>query len=285
MLFDQITPFVRFTAEQNMSNSWVNDGKEIVGYDHRIYYVLQGRGSIQIGQENYDLQPDTFIMWHAGIPYRYLSEKLNAMICITCNFDFTSQASQYRTPIAPSRPKEFDPAEILEKDVFFSDHKPFNKTVFLPNSPNIRALMIKLKEAYTKKQKFYSLRCNNILQEILIKVAYQTDDVLSRNNELVSSILDYIHEHFRDNPTNEEIGAKFGYHPNYINTLLVKHTKMSLHRYVIDCKLTYAVQQLLTSDKSIAEIAEEINIPDTQYFARLFKKHFQKTPSQFRLKK
>lgn len=285
MLFDQITPFVRFVAEQNMSNSWVNDGKEIVGYDHRIYYVLQGHGSIQIGKEHYDLQPDTFIMWRSGIPYRYLSEKANAMICITCNFDFTSKLCHLRTPIAPSRTKEFNKDGILEKDIHFTDHEPFNKTVFLPNSPNIRALMVKLEETYTKKQKFYSLRCNNVLQEILIKTAYQTDDVLSRNNELVSSILDYIHEHFRENPTNEEIGAKFGYHPNYVNALLVKHTKMSLHQYVIDCKLNSAVQQLLTTDKSISEIADEINIPDTQYFARLFKKHFQKTPSQFRLNK
>ena len=169
MLFDKITPFVRFVAEQNMSNSWVNDGKEIVGYDHRIYYVLQGHGSIQIGKEHYDLQPDTFIMWRSGIPYRYLSEKANAMICITCNFDFTSNFYHLRTPIAPSRPKEFNKDGILEKDIRFTDHEPFNKTVFLPNSPNIRALMVKLEETYTKKQKFYSLRCNNVLQEILIK--------------------------------------------------------------------------------------------------------------------
>ena len=285
MLFDQITPFVRFCAEQNMSNSWSNDGKEIVGYDHRIYYVLQGHGSIQIGKEHYDLQPDTLIMWRSGIPYRYLSEKTDALICITCNFDFTSIAKDKRTPIAPSRTKEFNKAEILEKDVHFSDLNPLNKTVFLPHSPNIRALMVKLVEEYTKKQKFYSLRCNNILQEILIKTAYQTDDVLSKSNELVSSILDYIHAHCRENPTNEEIGAKFGYHPNYVNALLVKHTKMSLHQYVIDCKLNTAVQLLLTTNKSIGEIADEINIPDTQYFSRIFKKHFQKTPSQFRLNK
>lgn len=285
MIFDQITPFVRFAAQQNMSNSWSNDGKEIVGYDHRIYYVLSGHGSLRIGNENYDLQPDTFVMWQSGTPYRYFSTKKDPMICITCNFDFTSIGNEKRIPIEPSRPKEFHPEQIVEGKIAFSDHTPFNRTVFLENLTNLRPLMIKLNETYTRKQRFFSLRCNNILQEILIKVAYQTDEVLSKKNELVTDILDYIHEHFRENPTNEEIGAIFGYHPNYINSLLVKHTKMSLHKYVLDCKLAYAVQLLLTTDKSIAEVSDEINIPDSQYFSRLFKKHYHQTPSQYRLNK
>ena len=285
MLFDQITPFVRFTAEQDLSNCWSNDGKEIVGYDHRIYYVLKGHGSLNVGGKTYDLQPDTFIMWRAGTPYSYFTQKEDAMICITCNFDFTTVSNDKRTPIAPSRRKEFNPKGLLEEKIVFSDYPPFNGVVFLPNIPTIRPLMIKLEETYSKKQKFYSLRCNNILQEILIKLAYQTDEILSRNNELVADILEYIREHFRETHTNEEVGSKFGYHPNYINALLVKHTKTSLHKHILDAKLTYAVQQLLTSNKSIKEIADEINIPDTQYFSRLFKKHYQKTPSQFRLNK
>ena len=285
MLFDQITPFVRFTAEQDLSNCWRNDGKELVGYDHRIYFVLKGHGFLNVGDNRYSLEPNTFIMWRAGTPYSYFTQKEDAMICITCNFDFTTVSFDKRTPIAPSLRKEFNPKLLLEEKIFFSDYPPLNDVVFLPNFPTIRPLMVKLEETYSKKQKFYSLRCNNILQEIMIRLAYQTDEVLSGSNELVSDILDYIREHFRETPTNEEIGAKFGYHPNYVNALLVKHTGMSLHKQVLDAKLTFAVQQLLTSSRSIKEIADEINIPDTQYFSRLFKKYYQKSPTQFRLNK
>jgi len=285
MLFDEITPFVRFAAEQNLSNCWSNGGRKIVGYDHRIYYVLKGHGSLNVGNTSYFLQPDTFILWRAGTPYSYFTQKDDPLICVTCNFDFTMQSSDQRTPIAPSYAEEFETSEILEEKIQFSDYPPFNDTVFLQNISSIRPLMLKLKETYSDKQKFYSLRCNNILQEILIKLVYQTDEVRSRSNELVANILDYIRAHFRDTPTNEEVGATFGYHPNYINSLLVKHTKMSLHKHVLDAKLNYAVQQLLTTDKSIKEIADEINIPDTQYFSRLFKKYYQKAPTQFRLNK
>ena len=89
MLLDQIMPFVRFTAEQNMINCWINDGKEIVGYDHRIYFVLSGSGNIEIGGKRYPLQPNSFLMWRAGVPYAFHAEAGESLICITCNFDFT----------------------------------------------------------------------------------------------------------------------------------------------------------------------------------------------------
>ena len=285
MLLDQITPFVRFTAEQNMINCWINDGKEIVGYDHRIYFVLSGSGNIEIGGKRYPLQPNSFLMWRAGVPYAFHAEAGESLICITCNFDFTMTASTKRTPIPPCRVKDFKREKITEDGLQFSDHRAFNQTVFVPVAAGLRSAMRNLSETYLKKEKFYSLKCNALLQDILYQVAYLTDTTLRNNNALVLNILDYVRMNFRSNPTNEEIGAKFGYHPNYINALVVKHTHTSLHRYVIDCKLSYAMQLLLTTNMSVSEIANEINIPDPQYFSRLFKKYYRKSPSAFRPRK
>lgn len=285
MLFDQITPFVRFTAQQNMAYCWINDGKDIVGYDHRFYYVLSGEGTLTVDGKDYRLHPDSFIMWRAGVPYSYCLDEKNPLVCITCNFDFTAAANTLRTPVPPSKAKEFNPEKIIEKHIVFSDVYAFNDTVFIEEAAYIRRLVINLADAYSKKQKFYVLKCNNVLQEILFNIAYQTDLVLSRNSELVLAILDYVHKNFRSNPTNEDIGAIFGYHPNYINSLIVKHTKISLHRYVIECKLSHAMQLLLTSNQSISEIASAINMPDPQYFSKLFKKYYKKSPSAFRLNK
>ena len=285
MLFDQITPFVRFAAKQNMSNDYLYSGKEIVGYDHRIYYVLSGHGTLYVGSETYDLQPYSFVMWQSGTPYCYYSNKNDPLICITCNFDFTLAGTDKRIPVKPSITKEFRPEQTIEGNIVFSDLPPFNHTVFFNNLISLRSLMEKLEDTYTKKQRFYSLRCNNILQEILIRLSYKTDESLNKNSNLLENIISYIHDHFRENPTNEEIGDFFKYHPNYINSLLVKHTGMSLHKYVLNYKLNYAAQLLLTTDKSITEVADEINIPDSQYFSRLFKKYYQQTPSQYRLNK
>lgn len=286
MLIDQITPFVRFAAEQDLSHCWSGDGKELIGYDHRIYYVLSGRGYIKIDGVRYELRPDTFLMWRAGTTYSYFSYDNEPLICATCNFDFTNVATDLRIPIPPDRVKDFKRENLIHESVYFSDHRSFNDTIFIENASNIKRLMLKLVESYNTKLKFYILQCNNILQEILLSVAYKTDEnIFSKNNELALSILDYIRLNYKNSPTNEEIGAKFGYHPNYINSLIVKHTGMSLHQYMIDCKLSYAMQLLLSSNKTIAEIAEEINIPDPQYFSRLFKKHFKNPPSSFRLNK
>ncbi len=285
MLLDQITPFVRFAAEQNITNCWINDGNEIVGYDHRIYFVLSGDGVIRIGGKDYPLQPNSFVMWRAGVPYAYKANTQTPLVCITCNFDFTATANTKRTPIPPCRVKAFNRSKITEESVNFSDLRAFNGTVFIPAAPNVRSVMSNLAESYAKKEPFFTLKCNTLLQDVLYQAANLTNSGLKKNNSLVLAILDYVRLNFRSNPTNEEIGAKFGYHPNYINALVVKHTKTSLHRFVIDCKLSHAMQLLLTTDMSISEIANEINIPDPQYFSRLFKKYYKKAPSAFRVNK
>jgi len=286
MLIDQITPFVRFAAKQNMAHCWSGDGKELIGYDHRIYFVLSGKGSIKIAKKQYELLPDTFVMWRAGTQYCYSSDEKDPLICITCNFDFTQAGNHLRVPIPPERTRFFERDKMIPETPFFSDSNAFNDTVFIREAPFLKRLMITLNEEFNKKLKYYTLQCNNILQDILLKVAYHTDsDTSSKNNELALSILDYIRLNYKDSPTNEDIGKKFGYHPNYINSLIVKYTGMSLHQYMIDCKLNNAMQLLLSSNMTIAEIADEVNIPDTQYFSRLFKKHFHSPPSSFRLNK
>ena len=285
MLLDQITPFVRFTAEQNITNCWINDGNEIVGYDHRIYFVLNGNGIIRIGGKDYPLQPNSFVMWRAGVPYAYKATADTPLVCITCNFDFTSAANNKHTPIPPCLVKNFNKNKVTEESVLFSDLLAFNETIFLPVATNVRSVMLSLAETYAKKERFFTLKCNALLLDVLYQAAILIDRGSKKNNSLVLAILDYVRLNFRTNPTNEDIAAMFGYHPNYINALVVKHTKTSLHRYVIDCKLSHAMQLLLTTNMSINEIANDINIPDAQYFSRLFKKYYKKAPSAFRVNK
>ena len=284
MLIDQITPFVRFSAKQDLSHVYVGKEKKVAGYDHRIYFCVEGKGEVVVDGRTYELLPNTLVMWRAGTPYYYHSTAYDPFICITCNFDFTAVANDLRIPIPPATIASFDRTQMMPENIYFSDHKAFNDVVYIKDASFVNRLMVNLEEEYSKKLKFYVLKCNNILQQVLLSIAYHTDsDISNKNNELAFKILDYIRLNFRENLTNEDIGKVFGYHPNYINSLIVKNTGMSLHHYLLDCKLSYAMQLLLSSNKTISEIAEEIGIGDTQYFSRLFKKHYKSPPSSFRV--
>ena len=86
--FANIRPLVRFSATQNLFNSgsFLRD-QEVVAYDNRIYYCIQGKGILFIDNEKYNIKPHTIVIWKSNLKYRCtpLSEDFT---CITANFDY-----------------------------------------------------------------------------------------------------------------------------------------------------------------------------------------------------
>ena len=61
-----------------------------------------------------------------------------------------------------------------------------------------------------------------------------------------------------------------------------EHFGCGISDHVQACRLTAAQSLLSEQDLSIAQIAEQVGIPDANYFTRCFKKAFGTTPKQFR---
>ncbi|MBS5932479.1 MAG: helix-turn-helix transcriptional regulator [Clostridiales bacterium] len=76
---------------------------------------------------------------------------------------------------------------------------------------------------------------------------------------------------------------------NYNKYKLAKDFKRYVHRspidYLIDRRMEVAKQLLLTTNKTVNEIAESIGIANTPHFIHLFKTHTTLTPLQYREKK
>lgn len=280
MNVEQIQPFARFAAKQIFSHGQ----KNMVAYDHRIYFCLKNFGTINVGGKKYELAPNTFILWRAGTPYTYSANDISEpMEVATCNFDFTQTAKKYNLPIPPAPRHVFNASKIVSEKAVFDNASELNGVVYLPGASSLRTGMKALCEEYKNKLKYNEARMNALLCDVLLQVTRLAEnETHSRTKDLTDKILSYIQEEYKNNPTNTSIGEIFGYHPNYINALIVKQTGMPIHQYVINCKMNKAIELLMYSDLNVREIAEEINIPDPQYFSRLFKKTFKKTPSSFR---
>jgi AraC-like DNA-binding protein len=83
-------------------------------------------------------------------------------------------------------------------------------------------------------------------------------------------------------PSVHYFAQKLNLSTNYLGDL-VKHTTGKTASEIIQDKIiTEAKIQLKSTDKTIAEIAYNLGFEYPTYFSRLFKKHTEKTPSQFR---
>ena len=100
--------------------------------------------------------------------------------------------------------------------------------------------------------------------------------------ETANHILSYMHENFSENLTNHSIGSYFGYHPNYISSLIKRLTGMPIHQYIIHIRLTSAANLLENTALSCDEIAQKCGFCDLAHFSKCFKNHFGVNPSKYR---
>lgn len=95
-------------------------------------------------------------------------------------------------------------------------------------------------------------------------------------------VKDYIHENFKDNITLNEIADFFHYNPAYISMLIKKESGKNFITYLNELKINYACELLDKTDLSINEISNMCGFENYFYFARLFKKIKNVTPTEYK---
>lgn len=100
------------------------------------------------------------------------------------------------------------------------------------------------------------------------------------NNQL-SAILAYMNQH-KTVVTLSSVAKEFHYHPNYLSSLIKKYTNKSFSEIIQEAKLQEACYYLRYSEASIEEIVMLLGYYDRSYFNRVFKKHYDMSPNDFR---
>lgn len=84
-------------------------------------------------------------------------------------------------------------------------------------------------------------------------------------------------------PTVQYIANELNLSANYLSDLLRKETGSTVLRYIHDKVIDVAKTQIISTDKTISEIAYLLGFQYPQHFTRLFKKEVGYTPNQYRL--
>lgn len=94
--------------------------------------------------------------------------------------------------------------------------------------------------------------------------------------------VDYIHKHFKEKISLEELADNIGVSASYLSRLFKREMGICLQDYVTNVKIECAANMLKYSDKSIAIIAEYVGFPTQSYMGKVFKKRMNLTPKQYR---
>ena len=99
---------------------------------------------------------------------------------------------------------------------------------------------------------------------------------------IVSQIQEIIENRLHDNLTLENIASEMYFTPSYLSRLFKKETGKNFSDYLIDRRLEKAKVLLLSTDRTVDSIAEEIGYENANSFRRLFKSKVGMSATKYR---
>jgi len=275
-----IHPFVRFVHKFLITRENIIKNKR--GYDHRLFYVLAGNGYFLTNGRKIKAEHGNCLLIPSGTEYSIICEGEQSIEAIGVNFDYTKSFSHITSPVFPIYIyRQEKQLERLE----FTDYPELNSSLVLPKINIIEERILALLSEYEKALLFMEQKLCGIFTDLLTDIL--RTHILQKNGvrqtvQKSEEILGYIRSHYAEIITGEILSKKFGYHKNHINYLVKLKTGTSLHRYLINYRLSKAVDLLRTTTLPVSEIASLVGFQDYVYFLKCFKRHMGTTTKKFR---
>ncbi|HUZ60367.1 MAG TPA: AraC family transcriptional regulator [Hanamia sp.] len=132
-----------------------------------------------------------------------------------------------------------------------------------------------------------------ILLEILNKLSITREFILlnkkntvpmqsDNNRERINKVFAYLVDHFHDEISLNEASKVAGMTPNAFCKYFKKLTRKTFIETVIDYRINFATQQLVETDKSIADVCFESGFRDMSHFYKMFTSRMEISPLNYR---
>ena len=157
-----------------------------------------------------------------------------------------------------------------------------NSHIFIENGVKYFAELNQILEETSAQLILFREKCNGILRNILIQLC--RDSILTSKNssEAVTRAIAYITQNYAEPLSNKDLARLTGYNEYYLNSLFIRHTGISMHKYLLKVRINEAKKMLLNTKLSLADIAEAVGFNSNTHFSTYFKKSDNISPRQYR---
>lgn len=275
MNFCDVNPFVRYVGcffHTKLSKN------PIFVSDCRILYAISGEGDIFIKSEHYNFVPGSLFYCSSGNEYLIQSTGIKL---IALNFDLT-QRNNMHTEIYPRIDISKETPSPLTAQETIDDNKFMNSYLFVEKAGNCLKMLENILHEFSTSRIFYREKCSALLKGLFTELYRCSISDTPGSMTAVSQIIDYIQENYSQSLNNDMLSAVSGYHPNYLNRLFQKHTGTSIHKYILNVRLSEAKKMLLNTDYSLSYIAEKVGFNSNTHFSNYFKQTLGISPLAYR---
>lgn len=166
-----------------------------------------------------------------------------------------------------------------------------NKNTYLTIDTNkdaeIKEYVLNMLCEYLEKKKYYEDVLDGSILMLFSKLLQRYEnnivlsDAISSSSSDFPTMLAYISDNY-DSITLSKLASHFNFSEGYCSRLIKKNTGKSFTQLLQNIRFKMATFFLLNTNKTIAEISEDIGYTNVEHFNRLFKKNFNITPGKYR---
>ncbi|GLU55436.1 AraC family transcriptional regulator [Dyadobacter frigoris] len=243
--------------------------------EYELTLILKGRGKRYVGNNMADFDENDLVLIGPDLPHCWKSEKEDGVKSVVVHFI----------------------NDFLGKDFFDKPELSGIQNILKRSASGIR-FTGKIAENAVPKMELLSveenpfrkmLRLLDVMEDLAGSSEYQLLDhggtvaqLPHINKERMNSALGYIVDNFRSGIILNEVAAEVNMSPNAFCKYFKKATNKTFMETVIDYRINFAMQQLLSTEKPVAEIAMESGFGDVSHFYKLFKRLIRISPLQYR---
>ncbi len=168
---------------------------------------------------------------------------------------------------------------IYVKYIFFDIIKKMQTAI--PEIP--AAEMTRTLECISVLSKMEDISC--CLDPLFEKLYELSEAQYSHNEKIVEILVDYIHHHYEQDISLDQLSEMVSLSPAYTSTIFKQVTGQTIINYINEYRMEKAKQLLSETNMKLVNIYPLVGYSSQTYFCTLFKSMFGETPSQYRKKK
>jgi two-component system response regulator YesN len=105
---------------------------------------------------------------------------------------------------------------------------------------------------------------------------------IEQSESVVDKAKAYIRRNLAEDLSRENIASHVYLNPDYLTRIFKKETGLSISDYLLQQRLDIAAELLESTDSSVSAIGAKIGYANFSHFSRMFKKHKNMNPLEYR---
>ena len=253
-----------------------------------IVYVISGSARHCLGDMIYEVRKGDLVIVNYGVEHTFIpihegdeSFSTYDLIFTTDLFDITGVSKYDFSALASS---------YLFYSVFPDNIVNNSLNLIRSRSKEFHEIFSKIYNEYTRRETGFMSMIRAHLIELITLIFREIDkktssNITSEQREVIKLAIDYMKHNFNTKINLDDIVADVFLSKDYFRQLFKKTTGTSITDFVQKTRIDEACRLLLSTDRTVVDIAGDCGFTDVKFFYKTFKKITNKTPSEYKKQK